>query len=621
MYKRGIITKATIYYLSIWLGLMIVVSIALNITFVSYKKDIVDTASVQYQTYLEKIDMQLQEFSNVVQDMYVDSALKKTVLEKGNLESVNGIKKIKLYKSSLSLAENVFLYFEGEQLFSDSGGYRMQTWENKCLFKDDIPVFREAIERRVDNECLILRDQNGEKGLLYLYSSPEFDRVNKMQIGIYVSGNRLKAQMSELMLGREGILIMTADNGEVIFDICFGEENISDQSLLDNMLDMQTSEYDDYTIFHCKSGNMGYSVHVALLTNYLWERQMHLQMKILSVGLLFFLVIGMFFMLLNRRLYHPIRKLAELATSQSTGEIKVEFYDEYAAIQMALERNYEKTVRHERDVHFLQMELRKSLALLLMSGKFLENDNFSALIKQYDLFPEEGHYAVIGLLGAGNMNAAYESLKEDSDFCMCSLETMLEGYLLSVVVVLLDDDHGGEYRQMLGKQLKEKVEESGSVCRGLFGGSVYEDVTQIYQSYTEMCSSIHITMKGIRHIKDAATTQELKEDKESGKVIEYIRENYLNTDLSIEVVADRFGMSRQRIYNIVKEKEGVTYIEYLSRLRCEKACELLEETELTIQEIVQRVGWYDTRNFTRKFKMNYGVTPGEYRQNKRNPLN
>lgn len=55
MRKSGVITKVTIYYLSILLILMIVMSIALKITFTSYKKDIVYTAQVQYQTYLKKI--------------------------------------------------------------------------------------------------------------------------------------------------------------------------------------------------------------------------------------------------------------------------------------------------------------------------------------------------------------------------------------------------------------------------------------------------------------------------------------------------------------------------------------------------------------------------------------
>lgn len=100
-------------------------------------------------------------------------------------------------------------------------------------------------------------------------------------------------------------------------------------------------------------------------------------------------------------------------------------------------------------------------------------------------------------------------------------------------------------------------------------------------------------------------------------VIEYIKQNCLNSELSINMVAERFGMSRKNIYCIVKDKEGITYIEFLSRLRCEIACEMLEETELTVQEIVERVGWYDIRNFTRKFKINYGMTPGEYRSTKK----
>ena len=48
----------------------------------------------------------------------------------------------------------------------------------------------------------------------------------------------------------------------------------------------------------------------------------------------------------------------------------------------------------------------------------------------------------------------------------------------------------------------------------------------------------------------------------------------------------------------------------------EKAAELLNDTELSIKEIVSRVGYIDVSSFTRKFTQTYKTSPGKYRKKK-----
>lgn len=59
----------------------------------------------------------------------------------------------------------------------------------------------------------------------------------------------------------------------------------------------------------------------------------------------------------------------------------------------------------------------------------------------------------------------------------------------------------------------------------------------------------------------------------------------------------------------------MTYSDYVIKLRFDRACVLLRENNLKIQDIACQVGYIDTRNFIRKFKACYGVTPGEYQAN------
>ena len=55
-------------------------------------------------------------------------------------------------------------------------------------------------------------------------------------------------------------------------------------------------------------------------------------------------------------------------------------------------------------------------------------------------------------------------------------------------------------------------------------------------------------------------------------------------------------------------------MDYLTKIRVEKAKELLTTTEYSMKEICAMVGYADPNYFSRSFKKNVGVTPTEYKQ-------
>ena len=59
---------------------------------------------------------------------------------------------------------------------------------------------------------------------------------------------------------------------------------------------------------------------------------------------------------------------------------------------------------------------------------------------------------------------------------------------------------------------------------------------------------------------------------------------------------------------------GVTPWQYIDALRMQRACQLLKDTNLRINGILQACGYVDKTNFMRKFKRQYDMTPIEYRQ-------
>ncbi|WP_164821733.1 helix-turn-helix domain-containing protein [Paenibacillus koleovorans] len=97
-------------------------------------------------------------------------------------------------------------------------------------------------------------------------------------------------------------------------------------------------------------------------------------------------------------------------------------------------------------------------------------------------------------------------------------------------------------------------------------------------------------------------------------VVGYIREHFHEYDFSISSLSEKFNISEVYLRKLFKNRHGVTLQEYVTSLKIEKAQELLIRTELSLKEIVQQIGYVDTASFSRKFRLQVGMTPGEYRR-------
>ncbi|MCL6456936.1 MAG: AraC family transcriptional regulator [Gorillibacterium sp.] len=85
------------------------------------------------------------------------------------------------------------------------------------------------------------------------------------------------------------------------------------------------------------------------------------------------------------------------------------------------------------------------------------------------------------------------------------------------------------------------------------------------------------------------------------------------SDISLEECSDAFGVTPYALSRAFKQVHGMNYIDYLIRLRIDKAKELLDGTSLKINEIAEQVG-YQPSYFIRLFKKVEEMTPGQYRE-------
>jgi AraC-like DNA-binding protein len=95
-----------------------------------------------------------------------------------------------------------------------------------------------------------------------------------------------------------------------------------------------------------------------------------------------------------------------------------------------------------------------------------------------------------------------------------------------------------------------------------------------------------------------------------GPVLERLREQ---PDTSIEQLAQGAGISPTQLRRQFQKWFGTSPRDYLNRLRLEEARQLLESSELTANEIAERIGFLSLSHFNRAFKAVFGMPPARYR--------
>ena len=95
-------------------------------------------------------------------------------------------------------------------------------------------------------------------------------------------------------------------------------------------------------------------------------------------------------------------------------------------------------------------------------------------------------------------------------------------------------------------------------------------------------------------------------------VKELVEQNY-SSDASLETIASQVYISPCYLSVIFKKETNITFKNYLINTRIEKAKAFLENSDLKIYEIAEKVGYTDTRYFSELFQRVTGKTPSQYR--------
>jgi AraC-like DNA-binding protein len=96
-------------------------------------------------------------------------------------------------------------------------------------------------------------------------------------------------------------------------------------------------------------------------------------------------------------------------------------------------------------------------------------------------------------------------------------------------------------------------------------------------------------------------------------IVNRITENVAQSITAAEVAAD-LGMSESRFSRFFRRATGNTYTDFVNRVRINRACQLLMNSDRYITNICYEVGFNNVANFNRRFLEIKGVTPSEFRK-------
>lgn len=95
---------------------------------------------------------------------------------------------------------------------------------------------------------------------------------------------------------------------------------------------------------------------------------------------------------------------------------------------------------------------------------------------------------------------------------------------------------------------------------------------------------------------------------------ELIQNSYWKQELNVGQLATSLSVERSYLYRMFMEHIGVSPQEYITEVRMERACELLQTGEFSVQAVACSVGYKDALYFSRLFRKRKGIAPSNYRK-------
>lgn len=328
---------------------------------------------------------------------------------------------------------------------------------------------------------------------------------------------------------------------------------------------------------------------------------------------------------------------------------------QYRDAQELIAHGCQELSTEEQPVVCSQRSLQELFVIVLSDDeKSLEPLFYRLYDKAVEVLDNESFAVTIGVSGLEN---DLEQLPHACKEAGRALEQMLTGGRRSVYFAETRQERQErcyyfpkDAHKRLVKALKEgNREEINGLLDDIYARNIREaelDPSEIRL----MVDELHLTVRGalrdvfgvgtthirVERIREAATIDEIlayyrqvmemalqecggmtvpeDENQLEQEICAYIEANLFNPDLSLSHMADKFGVSTKMIGVISKKRYGQTFLQYVRDRQVHRAVELLQSTDMRLEEIATQCGFTNLLTFRRNFKAVMDMNPSDFRK-------
>ncbi|MDD6175608.1 MAG: helix-turn-helix transcriptional regulator [Firmicutes bacterium] len=344
----------------------------------------------------------------------------------------------------------------------------------------------------------------------------------------------------------------------------------------------------------------------------------------LVVALLLLAMCVLISVLFSHKLQKPLRQLVNKCRA-TVGAEELHDEDELQFIDKAITR-----VEHERyqSEHYVQAQFLRNLMLGQEMPFFVSREITERFGKKF----HSAFYCVL-LIEIQPMKELSERERAEEykiyRYTVCNLadeifgedfscKTVETGEKTVAVLLMLEQETVSEKYVLCFRQLKEFVEKQVDISVNGSLGSVVDRQNEICLSFTKAKQYLEMSrLIGRDKLVDSNNASNSNYQEKNEKLVESIEEyaklNLSDPGLSLKSLSQNFGLSTTYLGKIFKSIRGVSFSAYVTQCRLERSCAALRETNRTVSEIAEQVGFSNSTYFTTVFKNAYGVTPSAYR--------
>ena len=272
-----------------------------------------------------------------------------------------------------------------------------------------------------------------------------------------------------------------------------------------------------------------------------------------------------------------------------------------AISQVKINEETKKRIDHSQEVlEDYRRELKKSLWKDILSGNMRNEDEILERFEKMNM-PK-------------NISPIYVVVYETDDETMLYqnqvaidrvVSSCFEGYIDTVfmddyIVILLKKENAKSVLYAFGDLVKE-----------MFHFEVYMGEGKVVKDL----STLHISVESAKY--NIQKNRADKKDEPTQIVlaaVEMIRKEIENVDFNINTIANALYLTPAYFSRVFKRKMGMTCKDFIKNYRIDLAKELLQNTDLSIQQISEKTGYATVYYFSQQFKQVTGESPGSFRK-------